>query len=156
VGFFAGNACSIDPLVYADPDVTNALPNAQSFSGVYIQYGGGLSLSQILFGESDCILDVGANISTQEYFYGGPRSATIGFRQSEGLDVSLLCVLSGSAQFTVAASGSITPQGPELDLSGSAKFCGDLGPCPVCVSGCKTLTIAGRLTTKGINYSLSY
>ena len=155
-GFFAGKACSLDPLIYADPDVTNALPNATSFSGVYIQYGGDLSLSKILFGESDCFLDVGANISTQEYFYGGPRSATIGFRQKEGLDVSLLCVLSGSAEFTIGASGSITPQGPELDLSGSAQFCASAGPCPLCVSGCKTLTIAGRLTTKGISYSLSY
>jgi hypothetical protein len=150
-GFFAGYACSLDPLIYVDPDVVNALPNATSFTGVYIQYGGSLSLSQILLGESDCVIDVEALISTQQYLEGGPGSVTIGFRQKEGVDVSLLCCISGSAMLILGASGTIGPQGPELDLDllGSTEFCGSLGPCPVCVSGCKTFTVSGSLNERG-------
>ena len=108
-GFFAGHACSLDPLIYVDPDVVNALPNATSFTGVYIQYGGSLSLSQLLLGEADCALDVEALISTQQYLQGGPGSVTIGFRQKEGVDVSLLCCISGSATLILDASGTIGP-----------------------------------------------
>lgn len=155
-GFFAGHSCSMDPLIYVDPDVTNALPNATSFTGVYIQYGGSLSLSQLLLGEADCALDVEALISTQQYFEGGPGSVTIGFRQKEGLDASLLCCISGSATVILGASGGIGPQGPQLNLLGSTEFCGSLGPCPACVSGCKTFTVSGSLTEQGVDLHLDF
>ncbi len=54
-GVFVGKACSLGPILFIDPEATNVLslpPN--EFAGIYLEFGAGLSLSQILFGESDC------------------------------------------------------------------------------------------------------
>src|SRR5262249_32800883 len=45
-GLFAGHACSLDPLKFIDPNCDKVLNNPAQFSGLYVQYGGGLSLSQ--------------------------------------------------------------------------------------------------------------
>ena len=43
-----------------------------------------------------------------------------------------------------------------MALLGSGDLCGSLGACPLCVKGCKTVTIKGVLQEKGIIYSLDY
>ncbi len=154
-GLFAGHACSLDPLIYVDPGVTNVLlNNPSSFTGVYVQYGGGLSLSDLLgLGGLGCVLDADANISTAYYYQGGASLGTIGGRQELDVKLSLLCVMSGEldvAQFlALDTSGSLT-------LGGSANVCGSVGPCPVCVSGCKGVTITGVISTHGIDYFVNY
>ena len=140
-----------------DPEAPQVLNNAPGFSGLYVQYGGGLSLSEILFGESDCFLDVEAGISTAIYYRGGPRSGTIGFRQKESVDISLLCVLSGHLDFSLGASATyVYPTGYELDVTGSANVCGKIGICPVCEEGCKGITIRGVVKDGGIDYFIDY
>jgi hypothetical protein len=155
-GIFAGHACSLDPLKWVDPNVGKVLGDPSSFTGLYIQYGGSLSLSEILFGTSTCLLDVEAGISTSVYYQDGPRSGKIGFSQTDSVEVSLLCVLSGHVDWTLAASAAKTPSGYELDLIGSADLCGKIGYCPFCVEGCKTLTVKGVVKDGGIDYFLDY
>src|ERR1019366_2767438 len=151
-GLFAGQACSLDPLLFIDPEVGQVLNNPVSFSGIYIEYGGGVSLSEILGLGSSCFLDVEANVTTAMYYQGGPRFGTIGGRQKMAVDVSLLCLVSGHvdwATFIQITSGQLT-------LGASADVCGSIGPCPFCVQGCKGITVKGVLTTGGIDYSLDY
>jgi hypothetical protein len=155
-GIFAGHACSLDPLTYIDPNASNVLNNAASFSGIYIQYGGGLSLSQILFGTSSCALDAEATISTAEFFEGDNDSLSLGLWQKETVGISLLCVLSGELDFTLAGTATASPSGFQLTLLGSAGVCGSLGPCPLCVQGCKTITVKGVLKQDGLDYFLDY
>jgi len=155
-GIFAGQACSLDPLLYVDTNALSVLSGATTFSGIYIQFGGDISLSQILFGTSTCLLDVEAGISTAEYFQWGPNTATLGVWQKESLYLSLLCVVSGGFDLTMAASGGETPSGFQLQLSGSADVCGSIGPCPFCVKGCKGISITGTLKTSGIDYHVDY
>jgi len=152
-GIFVGHACSLAPLKWIDPEADQVLNNPANFSGLYIQYGGGLSLSEILFGTSTCLLDIGANISTAIYYQGGPSLGTIGGRQKMSVDASLLCVLSGHADWSEFLSVSGTGQ---LLVGGSANVCGSIGPCPFCISGCKGITVKGVLTTGGINYYIDY
>lgn len=151
-GVFAGHACTLDPLTFIDPDASVILNDPMGFSGVYVEYGGGLSLSEILFRTSSCLLDVEANTTTAIYYEGGPRFGTIGGRQKMGVDVSLLCVVSGHVDWSVfmqLMSGQLT-------LGASADVCGSVGECPFCVSGCKGITVTGTLTTGGIDYSIDY
>jgi len=155
-GIFAGQACSLDPLLYVDTNALSVLSGATSFSGIYIQFGGDISLSQLLFGTSSCLLDVEAGISTAEYFQFGPNTATLGVWQKQSLYLSLLCLVSGGFDLTMAASGGETPSGFQLQLSGSADVCGSLGPCPFCVKGCKGISITGTLKTSGIDYHVDY
>jgi hypothetical protein len=156
-GLFAGHACSLDPLKFIDPNCDKVLNNPAQFSGLYVQYGGGLSLSQILFGESSCWLDVRANASTALFYEGGPRSGKIGFRQQDGIDLELGCVISGSVDLALGASATFTPPTSyELDLEGDARLCGKLGACPICVEGCKGITIKGVVKDGGIDYFIDF
>jgi len=139
-----------------DTNALSVLSGATSFSGIYIQFGGDISLSQLLFGTSSCLLDVEAGISTAEYFQFGPNTATLGVWQKQSLYLSLLCLVSGGFDLTMAASGGETPSGFQLQLSGSADVCGSLGPCPFCVKGCKGISITGTLKTSGIDYHVDY
>jgi hypothetical protein len=153
-GFFAGHACSLDPLKYVDPDVNKVLLNNPSdFTGVYVQYGGGLSLSDLLGVSAGCLLDADATVSTAYYWQGGASLGVIGGRQAMGVKISLLCVLSGELDFAeflaVDTSGAIT-------VGGSADACGSIGPCPFCVSGCKSVTIKGVVSTHGVDYFVDY
>lgn len=155
-GIFAGHACSLDTLKFVDPDVGAVLGNPATFNGIYIEYGGGVSLSKILFGTSTCFLDIEAEVSYVTYYEDGPRSGKIGYRQKDSIDLSLLCFLSGHVDTTMGVSLGLGPSGPELQLAGSAEVCGTIGYCPFCVSGCKGISIRGAVTTGGVNYSIDY
>gem|GEM_PF-2133992 len=155
-GIFAGHACTLDPLKYVDPEAGDVLGNPGNFTGVYIQYGGSLSLSDLLLGSSSCVLDVKAGISSAIYYEGGVNLGLLGFRQKETVDISLLCALSASVDFELGASAGKTPSGYQLNVTGSAQACGSLGYCPFCVSGCKRVTISGTLKPGGIDYSIDY
>jgi hypothetical protein len=153
-GLFAGHSCSLDPLQWVDPDVNKVLLNNPSdFTGVYVQYGGGLSLSDLLGISAGCLLNADATVSTAYYWQGGTSLGIIGGRQAMGVKLSLLCVLSGELDFAqflaLDTSGAIT-------VGGSAQACGSLGPCPFCVSGCKSVTIKGVVSTHGVDYFVDY
>ena len=154
-GFFAGHACSLDPLKFVDPEVEQVLLNKPvDFTGVYLEYGGGLSLSDLLgLGGLGCVLNADASVSTAYYFQGGASLGTIGGRQKMAVDISLICVLSGHLDFAeflaLDTSGKLT-------VGASANVCGSIGPCPFCVSGCKGVTIKGVVSTHGIDYFIDY
>jgi hypothetical protein len=151
-GLFAGHACTLDPLKFIDPEVGQVLNNPVSFSGIYIEYGGGVSLSEILGLGSSCFLDVEASVTTAMYYEGGPRLGAIGGRQKMAVDVSLLCLISGHVDWATF----IRITADQLTLGASADVCGSIGPCPFCIEGCKGITVTGVLTTGGIDYSIDY
>lgn len=155
LGIFAGHACSLDPLKFIDPDADKVLDAPMGFSGLYLQYGGGLDLAEILFGESSCWLDVRATVSTAVYYQGGPRSGKIGFRQKVAVDLDLICVLSGHVDVALGASATFTPPSDyEIDLVGEANICGKIGYCPFCLEGCKGITIKGVVNDGHIDYHI--
>jgi hypothetical protein len=154
-GFFAGHACSLDPLRYVDPEVDQVLLNhPEVFTGVYMQVGGGFSLSDLLgLGGLGCVLNADASASYAYYWQNGASLGTIGGRQKMAVDISLLCVLSGHLDFAeflaLDTSGSLT-------VGGTANVCGSIGPCPFCISGCKGVTIKGVVSTHGVDYFVDY
>ncbi|MBI1839493.1 MAG: hypothetical protein HYR88_01400, partial [Verrucomicrobia bacterium] len=153
-GLFAGKACSLDPLIFVDPEAGKVLGNPLGFTGVYVQFGGGLSLSEILFGVSNCFLDAEATVSTAVYYQDGPRSGKLGMRQKVALDLSLLCLIEGHADLTLFASAEFGSDGYVLILGGEANICGKLGYCPFCVEGCAGLSIRGEVRDGKIDYHL--
>jgi hypothetical protein len=156
-GVFVGKACSLDPLKLVDPQAGDVLGgNAQEFAGIYVEFGAGLSLSEILFGESDCFIDIEVTEVNAVYYDGGPSTQKIGMRQQVSADLSLLCLLSGSATFTMFGNLTHSASGYELDIGGSAQICGSIGPCPFCISGCKGITVTGVVNSGGIDYHVDY
>ncbi len=153
-GIFAGKACSLDPLRFVDPDVEAVLiVNASEFSGIYLAFGGGLSLSQILFGTSSCFLDVSAHVTYAVYYQGGPRLGSIGARDKTRVDVDLICIISASAEWGTAMR--LDSEG-KLTLQGQARLCGKIGACPFCLKACKTLTVTGELGVGGVDYHIDF
>ena len=153
-GIFAGKACSLDPLRFVDPEVEQVLiVKADDFSGVYLAFGGSLSLSDILFGGSSCVLDVGAHVNGALYYQGGPRFGSIGGRQKVGVDVDLICIISASADWATAMRLDSVGK---LTVQGSARLCGKIGACPFCLKACKTLTVTGVVTDGGIDYDIDF
>ena len=158
-GVFVGKACSLQPILFIDPDATQVLTlNPTEFSGIYVEYGASLSLSQLLFGESDCYLDITETESSAVYYDGGPETEQLGMRQTMAVDASLLCVLSAGASLTMF--GTVThghgPSDFNLELGGEAQICGSIGPCPFCVSGCKGVTVTGEVSPGAIAYHVDY
>jgi len=156
-GVFVGKACSLQPILFIDPQATNVLTlNPTEFAGIYLEFGASLSLSQILFGESDCFLDIGVTESSAVYYDGGPNTEQIGMRQGMGVDASLLCILSASASLTMFGTTTHSPSGYSLEIGGEAQICGSIGPCPFCISGCKGITVTGEVGSGGISYNVDY
>jgi hypothetical protein len=156
-GIFGGHACSLEPLKFVDTNVEQVVMAPGEFKGVYLEFGGGLSLSDILFdppeGTPDCLLDIRAAITTAVYYRGGRRLGTIGGRQKVSVDVKLLCTLGGHADW---ASFVQLDEAKKLTVGGSAKACGTLGICPFCLEGCKEVVIKGVLTGGGVDYFVDY
>jgi hypothetical protein len=153
-GIFAGRACSLDPLRFVDPEVEDVLiVKADEFTGVYLAFGGSLSLSDILFGGSSCVLDVGAHVNGALYYQGGPRFGSIGGRQAVGVDVSLICIISASADWATAMR---LDSAGKLTIQGSARLCGKIGACPFCLKACKSLKVTGVVTDGGVDYDIDF
>jgi hypothetical protein len=113
-----------------------------------------LSLSEILFGVSNCFLDAEAAVSTAVYYQDGPRSGKLGMRQKLALDLRLLCLIEGHADVMMFASAEFGSDGYILILGGEANVCGELGYCPFCVSGCAGVSIRGEVRDGHIDYHL--
>jgi hypothetical protein len=153
-GIFAGHACSLDPLKFIDPEVEEVLiVNVTEFSGIYLQFGAQISLSDILFGSSSCLLDVTVNANDALYYQGGPRFGSIGGRQKFGVSADLICIISAEASW---ATGFRLDSEGKLTLAGKARLCGKIGACPFCLKACATLAITGTLTDGGVDYSIDF
>jgi hypothetical protein len=150
---FAGKACSMEPLLFVDPEAWQVLNDPLGFSGVYLHFGGGLSLSEILFGTSSCLLDVRASVGTALYYQGGPRFGKVGGRWKASVDIDLLCVLSAHVDWALFA---VLDTAGQLTIGGAANVCGKIGICPVCVKGCKGVTIKGVVNDGGIDYFIDW
>jgi len=153
-GIFVGKACSLDPLRFIDPEVQDVLiVNAVEFAGLYLQFGGGLSLSEIIFGTSTCFLDISAHISNALYYQGGPAFGSIGGRTKVGVEVDLICIISASAEWAVAMRLDTIGR---LTVQGQARLCGKLGYCPFCIKACKSLKVTGIVGDGGIDYDIDF
>jgi Concanavalin A-like lectin/glucanases superfamily len=160
-GVFVGKTCSLAPLKLVDPECGQVLGNPAEFAGIYVAYGASLSLSEIIFRTSSCMLDIDASVSSALFYEGGATNQMVGMRQKMALEVSLLCLISGHVDWAAFSSlehrGSITdPYGYTLTMGGSANLCGKIGVCPFCVQACKGITIKGIVNTGGIDYSVDY
>lgn len=155
-GIFSGQSCSLDPILFVDTNAPAIIGNISGFSGFYSKIGGGISLSDLLFGHSSCLLNADARITFVDYFLGGPSSANFGHWERREVDFSLLCLVSGS--FGQSLSGQVTKDasGYHLELTGSGDACAEVGIDPFSVKKCETITIKGILKEGGVDYQLDY
>ena len=153
-GIFVGHSCSLDPLLFVDPEAADVLiVKATDFTGLYLAFGGGVSLSDILFGTSSCLLDVSANVNYAVYYQGGAVLGSIGGREKVSVEADLICIISASASWAEAMRLDSVGR---LTLVGEARLCGKVGWCPACLKACKTLKITGVLDDGGVDYDIDF
>jgi hypothetical protein len=154
IGFFAGKACSPDPLKLVDPEMNQVLQgDPLAFRGIYVQYGGRFPLTQLVGIPPSCLLRADGWANTGIYYdWSVPPVGRLGGRQKVGLDVELLCVLGGKISWAVFASVS----GQEIILGGQGEVCGEIGVCPFCIEGCAGLSVKGVLNDGGVDYEVDY
>ncbi len=158
VGVFVGKACSLQPLLFIDPLAADVLNNISSFEGIYVEGSASISLSEILFQTSSCMLDVGLTESTAVFYGGNWPMITVGGRETTQVEASVLCMISASASLTMYDDYTFDLDNPtvfSVTMGGVAQVCGSIGPCPFCIHGCKGLDISATLGTGGVSYSLS-
>jgi hypothetical protein len=153
-GIFAGYACTIEPLKFVDKEVEKVLLNTGDFRGVYLEFGGSLSLADPLEldtpdGVPGCLLEIKAAITTALYYERGPRYGIIGARQKIGADIELLCLARVHADWELFAALDTADQ---LVFGGSANACVKVGICPLCAHTCGKVTIKGVFKDGGIDY----
>jgi hypothetical protein len=149
VGFFAGKTCLIDALRQVDPEVEQVLPNAIAFTGIYVACSAGVSLSDLIGMDLDCVLDAQIGAKTAVYLEFDP-SVALGIRQKLSVDASFLCALSAHAALALGARGSFDPL--ELDMKASAELCAEI----LFFSGCLGFELDGHLNSGGLKFSIDY
>jgi hypothetical protein len=155
-GIFGGHSCSLDPILFVDTNAPAIVGNLSDFSGFYSKIGGGISLSDLLFGHSSCLLNADARIVFVNYYLDGPSSANFGEWQSRDIDFSLLCLVSGSVSMSLGGQVTKDADGFHLELTGSGDACAEVGIDPFSVKKCETLTVKGILKEGGCDYQLDY
>jgi len=153
---FGGHSCSLDPILFVDTNPPAIIGDISNFSGFYSKIAGGISLSDLLFGHSSCLLNADARIAFVDYYLDGPSSANLGHWERRDVDFSLFCLVSGS--FGQSLSGQVTKDasGYHLELTGSGDACAKVGIDPFSVKKCETITIKGVLKEGGVDYFLDY
>ncbi len=151
-GIFGGRACSIDPLKFVDPEVEEVLiVKVTEFTGVYLQFGASVSLSDMIFGGSSCLLDVTGSVKGALYYEGDPALGKVGGRQKIAVSADIICIISANASY---ASGYRLDSAGSLTLAGQARLCGKIGSCPFCLKACATLSVKGTVSDGGVDYSI--
>ncbi len=70
-----------------------------------------------------------------------------------GVDVSLICIISASADWATAMR---LDTAGKLTIQGSARLCGKIGACPFCLEACQTLKVTGIVTDGGADYDIDF
>ena len=155
-GIFGGQSCSPDPILFVDTNAPAIIGNISDFRGFYSRIGGGISLSDLLFGHSSCLLNADARLAFVNYYLGGPSSANFGHWERREVDFSLFCLVSGSFGQSLSGQATKDASGYHLELTGSGDACAEVGIDPFSVKKCETITIKGVLKEGGVDYYLDY
>ena len=102
------------------------------------------------------MLDLGASITTESFYQGGPRFGKFGGRQKMSIDASLLCLISGHADWAEFMSVDTSSNPARITVGGSAEICATIGKCPFCIGKCLSISVKGVVSTGGVDYFIDY
>ena len=133
-GIFLGRTCTLDPFFW-DKDV-QGLIGKPPFTGIYAYGDVWIPVSEALLGiPASCFFEVSAGVGLGAgYFVEGP---TYVGKMFLGVYGSVLCLASLEGDITL--TGVKNPAG--LQLKGSGRMEGCVGPCPFCLCAEKTIGI---------------
>lgn len=126
--FFFGRACTLEPLLFVDPDIGDVVEAGTTFTGGYIYGEFWTAVSEVLLGiPASCLFRIDAGIGAGAfYFFEGP---TIGGKIFLGVSGEALCVVSIRGEIKII----LASQAGRLRGAGTGKFSAKVGWCPFCI-----------------------
>lgn len=135
-GIFFGRTCTIDPLVFVDPDVGDVIEPGTTFTGAYVYGEAWIPISEVVLGvPASCMFRIDAGVGAGAFYFAeGP---TFGGKMLLGVSGEALCLVSirGEIKMTLAS------QAGSLKGSGKGTFKAKVGACPFCVKFKKTVGV---------------
>ena len=153
-GFFAGKACTLDPILLWAPDARQVIGRAEpppppvpagfddSFLGVYFYAEGWIPINELFGIPSSCVLAIRVGAGMGFFVNLAGAEPEIGAKFLLGLDGDLICILGIHAEFILRGrKRGLDFSTDGLRLVGEGSLCLEIGPCPFCIEICAGLTI---------------
>lgn len=135
-GIFFGRTCTLEPLLFVDPDIGDVVTAGTTFTGAYVYGEVWLPISELVLGiPASCLFRIDAGVGAGAFFFlEGP---TFGGKIFLGVSGEALCLVSiaGEVKMIVAS------QAGALRGSGTGKFSAKVGWCPFCIKFSKSVKI---------------
>lgn len=127
-GIFFGRTCTLEPLLFVDPDIGDVVDPGTTFTGAYVYGEVWLPISQLVLGvPPSCLFRIDAGVGAGAfYFLEGP---TYGGKILLGVSGEALCIVSIKGEIKVI----LASQAGRLRGSGNGKFSAKVGACPFCI-----------------------
>ena len=146
-GFFAGKACSLEPIILWAPDARQVIGRDeaaadQSFLGVYFYVEGWIPINELFGIPSTCLLTIKVGAGMGFFVNLAGAEPEIGAKFLLGLDGDIICLLGIHAEFILRGrKRGLDFSTDGLRLVGEGSLCIEIGPCPFCIEICVGLTI---------------
>ena len=135
-GIFFGRTCTLEPLLFVDPDIGDVVTAGTTFTGAYVYGEVWLPISELVLGvPASCLFRIDAGVGAGAFFFlEGP---TFGGKILLGVSGEALCLVNirGEVKMIVAS------QAGTFRGAGTGKFSAKVGACPFCIKFRKSVKI---------------
>lgn len=135
-GIFFGRTCTLEPLLFVDPDIGEVVDAGTTFTGVYVYGEVWLPISELVLGvPASCLFRIDAGVGAGAFYF--VEGATYGGKIFLGISGEALCLVSirGDVKMILAS------QAGTMRGSGTGKFSAKVGWCPFCIKFRKSVKI---------------
>ncbi|MEO0508460.1 MAG: hypothetical protein AAF065_01215 [Verrucomicrobiota bacterium] len=136
-GIFFGRTCTLEPLLFVDPDIGDVLEGGDSFTGAYVYGEVWLPVSELVLGvPASCLFRIDAGVGAGAFFFVqgdlndiDASDIVVGGKVFLGVSGEALCIVSIKGEIKII----LASQGGTLRGAGTGKFSARVGWCPICV-----------------------
>ena len=135
-GIFFGRTCTLDPLLFVDPDIGEVVTAGTTFTGAYVYGEVWLPISELVLGiPASCLFRIDAGVGAGAFYF--VEGATYGGKIFLGVSGEALCLVSirGEVRMIVASQAGV------FRGAGTGKFSAKVGWCPFCIKFSKSVRI---------------
>ncbi|MBK1834525.1 hypothetical protein [Roseibacillus ishigakijimensis] len=135
-GIFFGRTCTLEPLLFVDPDIGDVVSAGTTFTGAYVYGEVWIPISEVVLGvPASCLFRIDAGVGAGAfYFLEGP---TYGGKVFLGVSGEALCIVSIRGEIKII----LASQAGRLRGAGTGKFSAKVGWCPFCLKFSKSVKL---------------
>ncbi|ADE55159.1 hypothetical protein [Coraliomargarita akajimensis] len=144
-GIFFGRTCTLEPILFVDPDIGDVVKGGDSFTGAYVYGEVWLPVSELVLGvPASCLFRIDAGVGAGAFFFVqgdltdiDASDIVVGGKVFLGVSGEALCVVSIKGEIKII----LASQGGVLRGAGNGKFSARVGWCPICLKFSKSVKL---------------